>query len=348
MTSAGLPSRACRGFSELKVDAVVFDVDGTLVDTRESYDRAVVEAANLILLSLTGASLPEQEVLKAAYRLRMTGLYNLDWDTAYVVVMSALAGLSEEALAEVAEEAKPGSFSLPSKPPARADSTAMLRSLQSGLELAAGGVAQFTRRLLSSCSSRRLKLLAKVREYLGYPERSADSLLASVFDEVYYGSTRYLKLAGRVVVGGRPGLIEREKLIVEERTLRWLSKATGGRLGIVSGRSRASAEEVLGHLMSYFNPRATVFTEDLARMGVRASKPDPRLLEASLRTLEPFTAAAYVGDSPEDAEMALRAGAYFIGVYSTHPAPGELASKLLELGAAVVVPTVNELPKVIA
>ncbi len=347
MTSASLLSRSHRGLSELKVDAVMFDIDGTLVDTRESYDKAIVETANLILLSLTGASLPEREALKAVYRLRMTGLYNLDWDTAYVVVMSALAGLSEDALAEIAEKATLESFSLPGSSPTRADSTTMLRSLQSSLKLAAGGVAQFTRKLLSKCSSRRLKLLAKVREYLGYPERSAGSLLASIFDEIYYGSSRYLKLAGRLVVGDRPGLIEREKLIVEERTLRWLSKVTRERLGIVSGRSRASADEVLGSLMSYFNPKATVFVEDLARVGVRASKPDPRILEESLAALEPFAAAAYVGGSPEDAEMALRAGVYFIGVYSTHPAPGKLASKLLELRAAVI-PTVNELPMVIA
>ena len=128
----------------------------------------------------------------------------------------------------------------------------------------------------------------------------------------------------------------------EEADARWLRHYAAERTGLLPG-----AREVLARLKGAGLALALVTSGDrrrvaaeLQRLGVAAAfdsvtcaddterrKPDPEPLLLGLRRLGlPAPAAAYVGDSPEDVEMARGAGVYTVGVPGAFPNRGALAA----------------------
>ena len=107
---------------------------------------------------------------------------------------------------------------------------------------------------------------------------------------------------------------ERPALLPGARTvIRRLSRSFT--LGIVTSGSRGRVRQQLREFALKESFATCVFSEDVAR-----KKPHPAPLELALRRLraEPEE-AVYVGDTPEDIEMAQRAGVRAIGVYGPFP-----------------------------
>ncbi|HUJ31822.1 MAG TPA: HAD family hydrolase [Candidatus Acidoferrum sp.] len=111
------------------------------------------------------------------------------------------------------------------------------------------------------------------------------------------------------------------------------------RLGVVSsGSGWRVRPQIRGfELARYFS--VCVCSED-----ARRRKPDPAPLKVALRRLhaEP-NEAVYVGDSPEDVEMARRAGVRSIGVLGPFPT----AAKLRAQSPEAILPSVRELPRLL-
>jgi len=81
-----------------KVDVVVFDCDGVLLDVRESYSRAVARTTSSLVETMTVFSVPEELYdtgLNRAYK--RTGGFNNDWALTYAFTMTTLAELPEGA-----------------------------------------------------------------------------------------------------------------------------------------------------------------------------------------------------------------------------------------------------------
>ncbi len=147
--------------------------------------------------------------------------------------------------------------------------------------------------------------------------RTLDEVRAR-FEEIYQG------------VDGRPGLRERESLLVPREVLR--SIADRARLAIVTGRPRADAERFLSRfgIAGFF--QAVVVRED-ARL-----KPDPEPVLVALRRLG-VTSAWMLGDTVDDIRAARAAEVVPIGVL----APTECdESPLRGAGASVVLGNAGE------
>ena len=72
-------------------EAIIFDIDGVLVDVRRSYNEAIIKTVQLILKDSYEIEIANEfpfEILIS--KLRNTGGFNNDIDTAYAIILIIL------------------------------------------------------------------------------------------------------------------------------------------------------------------------------------------------------------------------------------------------------------------
>jgi phosphoglycolate phosphatase-like HAD superfamily hydrolase len=335
-------------------DVVIFDCDGVLIDSRESYDRAIEATVAYFLSTFMGLKLnltfPTQQLVET---LRGTGQYNNDIDAAAAILVSIAASLPSDGVAKRLRSQSEAVEGLQET----LDSEAFVRRASSLLDLASQGFRLFVKAVKAEFRDS-APCVDDLLERLAYPGGPASSPLSRVFDEYYYGPTLLKQLHGLApIVGCKTGLIESEKALVSPETLRSLSSLLPkGRMGIVSGRSRLGTERTLGELMKFFQDGPLVFLEDhdayINATHPIPGKPSPESLLLAIEHAENSRAILYVGDSAEDLMMTsnarlVRPNLAFCGVvgaaYSTRR-----DSMLSERGADAIIKSVNDLPALLS
>ena len=301
-------------------DCVLFDIDGVLVDIRKSYNTAIKETVEYMLKFITGSSFQGLVTDQIILKFRQSGGFNNDTDTSYAITLATLANppknISEgrKFLALVAENAD-----------------------ESGRISVEKFLAIYD--------------IDKWKKVLTYPALVKDSLLARIFDEIFYGPDLFRQqdhLEPKYCTTGRP-LIKNDKLAVTVKTMKKLNKMFKGNLAIVSGRSRLAAEYSLKPIIKYFNSDACVFLEDKKR---EYAKPNPYAVKHAMKVMSART-AIYVGDSVEDLLMARRAEKEtgmkiaFVGIYGNSSEPGKTIYKFKQEGVKAIMRSVNQLPNII-
>src|ERR671924_446327 len=189
------------------------------------------------------------------------------------------------------------------------------------------------------------------KKVLTYPSPVKDSMLARVFDELFYGPELFRKqdhLEPKHWTTGRP-LIESDRLAVSAKTMKKLNKMFKGNLAIVSGRSKLAAEYSLKPIIKYFNTNACVFLEDETR---KYAKPHPYAIKHAMKVMNART-AVYAGDSAEDllmarhAEKEMRVKIAFIGIYGNSPEPDKTIDRFKHESVETIIKNVNQLPNII-
>lgn len=300
-------------------DCALFDVDGVLVDIRKSYNAVIKKTVEFMLRSIADRSFRGLVTDPLILKFRQSGGFNNDADTTYAITLAMLAsapksvGQGRRFLINVAENA---------------DETGYL------------SVEKF----LASYG------IEKWKKLLTYPAPVNDSMLARVFDELFYGPELFRKqnrMEPKYWSGGRP-LIKNDRLTVSIKTMKKLHELFGGNLAIVSGRSRLAAEYSLKPVMKYFNIDACVFLEDEKR---EYAKPNPYAIKRAMEAMN-ARSAVYAGDSAEDLLMARRAekevGAkiMFVGIYGNSPQPKKTLAMFKHEGVRVIA-SVAQLPNTI-
>jgi len=360
------------------IDAIVFDCDGVLIDARRSYDEAIRRTIQHIFAQLTSCPLPLSTIPKEAiYNLRLSGGFNFDWDTTYVIALALFKNLPkrfQEAFSEAAkqigaEEAIQRLTAASSKLSGKMPKNYFK---QNG-ETLRGALIKFTEsRPEGREAAERLILESAEREgcaehlkdfinFLAYTSEAQRNVIAVVFDTYFYGAELFKELYGfESGLSVRNGLIEKERLIVTEETLKALTDMLGkGKLGLATGRSSLATKKTLRDLLNYFNIRGMVFLEDLKfKMGGSETlikpyvKPQPYSLLEAAAGLGDVRSVLYVGNSAEDYIMARNANSVkgifsFAGCYALQNSAGKIIKLFMDAGAAIIIPTVNDLPKVL-
>ena len=75
-----------------RVDSLIFDVDGVLWDTTESYDPAIVQTIDLLAAHMGREDLAGRVSASDLRAMRLAGGLNSDWDLTYVVLVALLTG----------------------------------------------------------------------------------------------------------------------------------------------------------------------------------------------------------------------------------------------------------------
>jgi len=368
-----------------RVDAIIFDCDGVLVDIRDSYNRAISKAVAFILKGLTGQTIPESLVSNdVIFLFRKTGGFNNDWDTVYGILMFLLSSLPEKIRGKLEKWIKGVAWR--HDPFERFSSTeeaaeknvdpaglgdgffdGMVDELKrfTGL-LDATGAASVDRSLVEKpgASPAFVDFYSTLKHFLYYPAGVDQSIISRVFEEFFCGSTLFQRTYGvkPKFYRGR-GMVENERLIIRRGTLDRLTAVLGeANLGIASGSRFEPARYILGNLLERLNPEALIFLETIERAEheqstaegsmVNLKKPHPFSLLKATEAFGFFDCALHVGDSMEDALMAQEARKLgkpflFAGVYEYSGLEEALKRSFLESGCDMVIPSVNELPRVL-
>jgi len=296
---------------------VLFDIDGVLVDIRKSYNAAIKKTVPFMIREISGRTFRNLVTDQIILKFRQTGGFNNDTDTCYAITLAMLANPQKNVvggrrfLVKVAENA---------------DET---------------GIASVEKYLASFG-------IEKWKRKLAYPAPVKDSMLARVFDELFYGRELFRKqnhLEARYTRGGRP-LIKNDRLVVSRQTMKRLHMMVSGKLAFVSGRSRLAADYSLGPVMKYLDLDASVFLEDEKR---EYAKPNTFAIKHAMEAMNAKT-AAYAGDSAEDLLMARRAEKElgvkidFVGIYGCSAEPEKTAAAFRKEDVMAIA-SVNQLPR---
>ena len=302
---------------------IIFDIDGTLIDTRESYNKSIKKTVQFLVkyIDISKENLGKIVSDELIFKFRKSGMFNNDIDTSYALVLSILCG-----------------------PPKKAD---LLFFIENIAQSASSKGIKSVENYLKDYSEIRLK---QIKKLLRYPGDVNTSIIARVFDEYFYGRQLFKKQHGTnsKYYSGRP-LIENDILLATNSTLKKISNMFDMRTAIVSGRSRIAAEYSLKSVFKFFDMKGSVYLEDEKR---EMGKPNPSALIKSVKSFG-VSNAFYVGDSAEDLFMVQRARKIsnldikLIGVCASNARSNQIRSLFTSNGTSLIVKNINELPNIL-
>jgi HAD superfamily phosphatase len=307
------------------VECALFDVDGVLVDVRNSYNLAIKSTVEFTTKYMIGTPCTRRLVTDTLLlKFKETGGFNNDIDICYAIILALLSRPFHESIVDKREFL----FTVAK----HANET---------------GILSVEKYLSSLYTSSRIE---KLKADLVYPAPVGESLLATVFDELFYGPTLFRKQHNMKprYYHGKP-FIENDKLVVRKKTLNLISEKFHGNLAIISGRSRVAAQHSLKTLFKVFNIPASVFLEDENR---EHWKPNPYSIKKAMDCFRAKT-ALYAGDSIEDLSMTKKAEReadakiLFIGIYGCSVRPQEMLNKFKEAHADIIIKNVDCLSKLL-
>ncbi|MEM0445646.1 MAG: HAD family hydrolase [Nitrososphaerota archaeon] len=360
------------------IDSVLFDCDGVLIDTRESYDNAIVESVSILFKKILNIELIGSYITPShIYVLRATGGFNNDTDTVYILSLWLFTGLQKsraevltsldsivndvrnprDLLSKVSQIVASETGYLPHEvaptpqPLEKAISESMRRV---GSQVLSINDLEETLREVARQNGF-VELFDIFSSILGKPGKYGQSLVETLFCDLYYGpeNVRRIFEDGPFFDLG-PGMYLKERVNIDESTLRWLSEKVGTkRVGIVSGRDRISTELVLGGLMRYFNRDACVFLADEYRvLGEIVKKPSPYGVLKAVSRMEGASSPLYVGNSAEDYFMTKSSEKYgmkasFASIIGLAPNPSDTIEFFASLGADTILWSPDDIVKIL-
>ncbi|TLX84514.1 MAG: phosphatase [Thaumarchaeota archaeon] len=300
-----------------KLDAIIFDCDGVLIDVSNSYDLAIKKTTEFVIKKMASMNKSSLVTTKMIDDFKATGGFNDEVDLTYALILSVVAAdkMNEQFHEFIFEVIK------------NADQTG-IKSVERFLDA--------------------LKVnISDIREKLAYPGQRFENPLSSIFDEIFYGAELYTQLYRRKPeFFNGPGLIENDVVLLNDELIDELQKRFDKKIAIVTGRSLLSSKYSLKKLFDEFDVKNSRFLEDEPR---KMAKPNPESLISSIRGMD-ARCTMFVGDSTEDYIMARKTDEFgkatiFCGVYGTSK-DSEAKLALFETkNADIIVKSINLIPK---
>ena len=320
------------------IDYIIFDIDGVLIDVKKSYNEAIKNTVQFVVRNLIKKDLKDLITDQIILKFRKTGGFNNDTDTSYAIILALLSYQDlhntnlEKFLIDVAEHAD-----------------------ETGID----SVEKYIKKLTSNKTfPNYLKNIDKILDYLNYPGKVGDSIVSTVFDEFFYGQELFLKrykIKSKYYFG-KP-LIENDRIVITDNTIRKLIERFNSKIAMVSGRSKIAAAYALDNKFYLLNEKNSIFLEDEDR---KFAKPNPYGLKKVINKINTRNDILYCGDSVEDLIMARRAeeelnqkniktktSIVFCGIYGCSSNKDELISKFMEKKADIIIKSVNDLPHIL-
>jgi phosphoglycolate phosphatase-like HAD superfamily hydrolase len=369
-----------------RINRLVFDFDGVLVQTSQSYRqtiRKVVDYYFLEILSLEGED-GKLATLRDIQKFKDTGLYNNDWNLSYAFITYYLNLI----LRELEQKSAFSHFTkrfLNLQFSNAENFIQKLREVSNFLKQnGVGGKALANMKnndvvgldlFLAQLNSEKPKTIVTslmgvdpevenekqrlVKQLIPYNLEKPD-LLKRLFEEAYLGRELFNKFYGLPsLFKFDESFIDKETLTPTKETLDVLRQEFG-KFGIYSGRPRTQGMYILEKYTcaEYFDEAESVFLGDLLKSEAemeRLGKPDPTLfIELVEKSLGNVSGVAYVGDGIADALLVENARSeglenlLFLGVLSSSEDSNKLFTEYAKHGADAVMMDVNDIPEILS
>ncbi len=300
-----------------KIDSIIFDCDGVLIDISKSYELAIKKTVDFIIKEMAGINESEIVTTKMIDGFKASGGFNDEVDVTYALILSAVAAKNRNV--------KFDDFVF----------TVIDHADQSGIN----SVEKFLNNIKADISDIKKKLM--------YPSPKFQNPLSSIFDEMFYGSELYTQLYKRkpkFFTGN--GLIENDTVLLNDNLMNYLKARFGKNISIVTGRGLLSAKYSLKQFFDNFNLINSRFLEDEPR---DMAKPNPQSLISSINGMNGKN-CMYVGDSMEDYIMARKAentglSVIFCGIYGTSKDPSSKKSLFERNNVDLIIESIDVIPK---
>jgi phosphoglycolate phosphatase-like HAD superfamily hydrolase len=365
-----------------RIEKIIFDFDGVLVQTSQSYRQTVRKVVDYYFLEILGLEGEEGKLatLRDIQKFKDTGLYNNDWNLSYAFITYYLTLIMREleqksALKEFTKRFDNLQFS---------DIKSFIQSLLevskflNRYEITATDLTNLkdngiinldlflTQAKLEKPKPVETSLVgvepevaedeqSVVRKLVPYELEKPD-LLKRLFEEIYLGKELFTKIyAAPSFFKFDESFLDKETFIPTKETMNLLRRQFG-KFGIYSGRPRPQGMYILEKYdyTGYFDERESVFLGDLLKSEVemeKLGKPDPTLfVELIEKMVDKEAGVVYVGDGIADALMVEKAKAKglenlsFLGVVSSSQDSNKLFTEYSKHGVDAVVTDVNDIP----
>jgi len=300
-----------------KIDAVIFDCDGVLIDITKSYDLTIIKTTQYVLKHFAQIDDAIDVDFKIIDGFKSTGGFNDEVDLTYAAVISIIA----------AKKLKKDQTQFIFDVIENSDSSGIV------------SVEKYLENLVD---------ISDIKRQLSYPRTYHENPLYRIFDQIFYGPQLYEKLFHNTSDFTDPGLIEQDDILLDNILIEKLLKKFNSKIGMVTGRGKESVSYSLKSLLNKFDLKNSVFLEDESR---DLAKPNPQPLLNSIKGLNSVS-TLYVGDSFEDFIMAKKTTdmgheTTFCGIIGTSKNPQEKLELFEKNDAILVLDSIHLLPKVL-
>jgi len=364
------------------IEKIIFDFDGVLVQTSQSYRQTVRKVVDYYFLEILGLTGEEGKLatLRDIQKFKDTGLYNNDWNLSYAFITYYLTLIMREleqksALKEFTKRFDNLRFS---GIKSFIQSLLEVSNFLNSYEITATDLANLKDNgiinldlFLAQAKLEKPKPIetslvgvdpeiaedeqSVVRKLVPYDLEKLD-LLKRLFEEIYLGKELFAKFYGvPSFFKFDKSFLDKEAFIPTKETMDLLRRRFG-KLGIYSGRPRTQGMYILEKYdyTGYFDEKCSVFLGDLLKSEdemEKLGKPDPTLFIALIEKLvDRETGVAYVGDGIADALLVENARSegvenlLFLGVMSSSEDSNKLFTEYGKHGADVIMTEVNDIP----
>ena len=300
-----------------KIDGIIFDCDGVLIDITKSYDLAIIKTTQYVLEKFAKITNSVNVDFKIIDGFKSTGGFNDEVDLAYAAIISLVTAqkLEKNQTEFIFDVIK------------NSDSSGIL------------SVEKYIENLVD---------ISEIKNQLSYPGTHHQNPLYQIFDQLFYGPKLYEKLFQNKSQFTEPGLIEQDDVILNESLLELLQKKFDSKIAMVTGRGKESVSYSLKEMLQKFNLTNSVFLEDESR---DLAKPNPKPLFDSIKGIN-SNVTLYVGDSMEDFIMAKKVTdmgtrVVFCGIIGTSKNSQEKLELFEKNEAGLVLDSIHLIPKVL-
>ena len=353
------------------INTVIFDCDGVLINSKNSYDKCIELTISYILRNMLNKQFISFKISKSTLELfRQTGGFNNDYKFCYVVILKIISMVPSRLSIDYEQEYDMINTKNVSNSFKRLKSIKLNRinvykkniktDYTKELNELAKDIKKFDLDSIESIITKGLEveqrnLINSSKQLLNFTKDRKNNIITNVFHEFFYGKN-LIKKARRTkkINFNRKGTIESEKLIVKESSLIALKSKFNKNISIVSGRGKIGTKFSLGKLFRFFNTDGNLFIEDLARIpryGARIDKPNPVSLRKSASNLSRKGDILYVGDSMEDLLMTKAAGKsknqkyIFAGIYGSSRSERNKIKLFKDNKADIIISNINDIPE---
>jgi phosphoglycolate phosphatase-like HAD superfamily hydrolase len=364
------------------IEKIIFDFDGVLVQTSQSYRqtvRKVVDYYFLELLDLTGEE-GKLATLRDIQKFKDTGLYNNDWRLSYAFITYYLTLIMKEleqkgALKEFTKLFYNLQFlGIKSFSQSLLEASDFLKRYEINTtdlaNLKDNGIINLDLFLAQAKLEKPKPIETSlvgvdpevaedeqsiVRKLVPYNLEKPD-LLKRLFEEIYLGKELFTRFYGVPSFFKFDGsFLEKEMFIPTKETMDLLLRRFG-KFGIYSGRPRTQGMYILEKYDygGYFDEKCSVFLGDLLKSEgemEKLGKPDPTLfIELMEKVSDRENGVAYVGDGIADALLVENARSegfenlLFLGVMSSSEDSNKLFTEYGKHGADSIMTEANDIP----
>jgi phosphoglycolate phosphatase-like HAD superfamily hydrolase len=368
-----------------KVDKIIFDFDGVLAQTSQSYRQTIRKVVDYYFLEILELDAQQGKLVTLfdIQKFKDTGLFNNDWQLSYGLIsyyMNLILRKLEQknVLDDFLNKFRDVQFS---------DLESFISELKAvgkflrDVEITGAYLVRLkdsdvvgldlflAKARLKSTKPVKTALLgvdpeaveekeALVKRLVPYDLEKPD-LLKRLFEEIYLGKDLFAKIYGEnSFFEFGSSLMDLEEFIPSQETLNAL-RAEFGMFGIYSGRPKPQGLYVLEKYgyTGYFDESECVFLGDMLKSEEemsRLGKPDPTLFVKLLEPMGKDAKVMYVGDGIADAVLVEKAkalgfeGLLFLGVVSSSEDSNKLFTEYSKHGADAVVTDVNDVPRMFA